>query len=61
MPWVSLWLFFYEIWVVTGEWLGGGHDTADENEDDEQEVSPEGENNESNSNQSSEAVPNPEP
>ena len=19
-----MWLFFYEVWFVTGEWLGGG-------------------------------------
>ena len=24
VPWVSMWLFFYEVWFVTGEWLGGG-------------------------------------
>jgi hypothetical protein len=24
MPWALLWLFFYEIWLVTGEWLGEG-------------------------------------
>ena len=24
IPWISLWLFFYEIWLVTGEWKGGG-------------------------------------
>ena len=24
VPWVSMWLFFYEVWSVTGEWLGGG-------------------------------------
>ena len=24
IPWASLWLYYYEIWVVTGEWLGGG-------------------------------------
>ena len=24
IPWTSLWLFYYEIWVETGEWLGGG-------------------------------------
>lgn len=24
IPWASLWLFYYEIWIVTGEWLGGG-------------------------------------
>lgn len=24
IPWASEWLYFYEIWLVTGEWLGGG-------------------------------------
>ena len=24
IPWTSLWLFYYEIWQTTGEWLGGG-------------------------------------
>jgi hypothetical protein len=24
VPWASLWLYFYEIWHATGEWLGGG-------------------------------------
>jgi hypothetical protein len=24
IPWLSVWLFFYEAWRVTGEWLGGG-------------------------------------
>lgn len=24
IPWLSLWLFFYEIWLTTGEWLGEG-------------------------------------
>ena len=24
VPWLSLWLFFYESWLVTGEWQGGG-------------------------------------
>lgn len=22
--WISLWLYFYEIWHITGDWLGGG-------------------------------------
>ncbi|MBI1227806.1 MAG: hypothetical protein GC192_21405 [Bacteroidetes bacterium] len=22
--WISLWLYFYEVWHVCGEWLGGG-------------------------------------
>lgn len=25
VPWASMWLFFYEIWMFTGEWTGGGH------------------------------------
>lgn len=24
VPWASEWLFFYEIWALTGEWRGGG-------------------------------------
>lgn len=24
VPWSSLWLYYYELWHVTGEWLGGG-------------------------------------
>lgn len=24
LPWASEWLFFYEYWRATGEWLGGG-------------------------------------
>lgn len=24
VPWTSLWLMFYEYWLVTGEWMGGG-------------------------------------
>jgi len=24
VPWISLWLFYYEGWVATGEWHGGG-------------------------------------
>lgn len=24
LPWTSLWLYFYEVWLVSGEWLGGG-------------------------------------
>lgn len=24
IPWVSLWLYHYEVWHLTGEWLGGG-------------------------------------
>jgi hypothetical protein len=28
IPWLSLWLFFYESWLVTGEWQGGGVDPS---------------------------------
>jgi len=28
IPWTSLWLFYYEIWLSTGEWLGGGYHPA---------------------------------
>ncbi len=24
IPWASEWLVFYELWLSTGEWLGGG-------------------------------------
>lgn len=24
VPWISLWLYYYEKWEQTGEWLGGG-------------------------------------
>jgi hypothetical protein len=24
VPWTSLWLFYYEVWLLTGEWHGGG-------------------------------------
>lgn len=26
IPWASEWLFYYELWLPTGEWFGGGHD-----------------------------------
>ena len=24
IPWAAEWLFFYEIWLATGKWKGGG-------------------------------------
>lgn len=24
IPWISEWLYFYEVWLVTDKWLGGG-------------------------------------
>ncbi|MGH9770404.1 MAG: hypothetical protein ACRD4Q_01665 [Candidatus Acidiferrales bacterium] len=28
VPWAALWLYFYEIWYLTGEWHGGGSHPA---------------------------------
>jgi len=28
IPWASEWLYFYELWLVTEEWHGGGHEGA---------------------------------
>ena len=30
--WASLWLFFYEVWLATGDWLGGGEHPKSGNE-----------------------------
>lgn len=24
VPWTSLWLYYYEVWLITGNWFGGG-------------------------------------
>ena len=24
VPWLAEWLFFYEMWHITGKWMGGG-------------------------------------
>ena len=34
VPWLQLWLFFYETWRATGVWMGGGAH-ADEDEDEQ--------------------------
>lgn len=26
VPWISDWLFNYELWLIDGKWYGGGHD-----------------------------------
>ena len=26
IPWIQEWLYFYEIWLLTNEWYGGGHE-----------------------------------
>jgi hypothetical protein len=28
VPWISEWLSFYEDWLATGEWFGGGHESS---------------------------------
>lgn len=25
IPWISEWLYYYELWLLEGKWLGGGH------------------------------------
>ena len=36
IPWLSLWLFYYEVWRATGTWYGGGtHPTEYDAEADE--------------------------
>lgn len=29
IPWTVEWLYFYELWLATGEWLGGGEHPDD--------------------------------
>jgi hypothetical protein len=29
VPWMSLWLLHYEIWITLGTWMGGGHEPHD--------------------------------
>lgn len=33
IPWTSLWLYYYELWLQTGEWLGGGIHSRKEKSD----------------------------
>lgn len=28
IPWAAEWLYHYEIWALTGEWCGGGHQAS---------------------------------
>lgn len=32
IPWTSLWLYYYEVWHLTGEWEGGGEHATIDNE-----------------------------
>jgi hypothetical protein len=27
--WAIMWIVYYESWVITGEWKGGGHGNCD--------------------------------
>jgi hypothetical protein len=38
VPWTCLWLYYYEVWHATGEWLGGGHGVANEDKPAEAEA-----------------------
>jgi len=38
IPWASEWLFYYELWLATGEWLGGGIHISDKDEQNNQEA-----------------------
>jgi hypothetical protein len=31
IPWISLWLYYYEIWQLTGKWKGGGEHPRERN------------------------------
>lgn len=32
VPWTMEWLLYYELWKITGEWLGGGHEPTTKQE-----------------------------
>lgn len=38
IPWAVLWLYFYEAWHATGVWLGGGHEPANDEQDDKRPI-----------------------
>lgn len=38
VPWVYLWLFFFEHWLLTGEWCGGGEHPAGDDEPSQREI-----------------------
>lgn len=33
IPWASEWLYYYELWLITGDWLGGGIEHNEEKND----------------------------
>lgn len=37
IPWTSLWLFYYEVWLATGEWCGSRHEHPRDGKDKEQD------------------------
>lgn len=36
VPWLAMWLFYYEMWHATGLWLGGGEHPAVDDEQNEE-------------------------
>lgn len=39
VPWTMLWLFYFEEWLASGDWKGGGmHPEAVDNHDREQAI-----------------------
>lgn len=38
LPWAILWLYYYELWLVTGEWFGGGAPHASDSEKEQPRV-----------------------
>lgn len=40
VPWISLWLYHYEVWHMTGKWLGGGVHPGDPEEKAEADPEP---------------------
>ncbi len=39
VPWASEWFFYYELWLATGEWLGGGVHPSTPKKDSQKEKS----------------------
>jgi len=37
IPWTSLWLFYYEVWLATGEWCGSRQEHPGDGKDKEQD------------------------
>jgi hypothetical protein len=35
LHWAAFWLYFYEVWLLTGDWEGGGHEPPQAGKGDE--------------------------